>query len=90
MCYESYLFTGDDYDNLKFFLEEMSDRAIGITHESIAFYYAEYRKQNIMKVNESKIDNYTERMQQSLVSDKLKDEFKIIIPAQAIGFIKCD
>ena len=28
------------------------------------------------KVNESKIDNYIERMQQPLISDKVEEEFK--------------
>ena len=54
----------------------MSDQTIEITHENIAYYYVEYCKQKNIKVNESKIDNYVERMQQLLISDKLKEEFK--------------
>ena len=30
----------------------------------------------IKKVNESKIDNYVERMQQPLISDSVKEDFK--------------
>ena len=37
-------------------------------------------------MNESKIDNYIERMQQPLVSDKLDEELKKIIQAQAMRF----
>ena len=39
-------------------------------------------------MNESKIDNYVERVQQPLISDQLKDEFKKIIIDQAIRFGK--
>ena len=81
-------FTGDDYNRLKIFLEEMSDQTIEITPENIAYYYVEYCKQNKIKVNESKIDNYIERMQKPLISDKLKEEFKNIILSQAIRFSK--
>ena len=88
VCYESYFFTGDDYNRLKIFLEEMSDQTIEITPENIAFYYVEYCKQNKIKVNESKIDNYIERMQKPLISDKPKEEFKNIILSQAIRFSK--
>ena len=73
VCYESYLFTGDDYYKLKIFLEEMSDQTIEITHENIAYYYLEYCEQNKTKVTESKIDNDIERMQQPLFSDTLKE-----------------
>ena len=31
VCYESYFFTGDDYNRLKIFLEEMSDQKIEMT-----------------------------------------------------------
>ena len=41
-----------------------------------------------MKVNESKIDNYIERMQQPLISDQLKEEFKNIRIEQAIRYTK--
>ena len=47
-----------------------------------------WSKQNKVKVNESKLDNYIERMQHPLNSDKPKEEFKKIIIAQAIRFIK--
>ena len=47
----------------------MSDQTIEITPYNIAFYYVEYCKQNKIKVNESKIDNYIERMQQPLIPD---------------------
>ena len=36
VCYESYLFTGDDYNRPRIFLEEMSDQTIEITQEKIA------------------------------------------------------
>ena len=61
--------------------EEMSDQIKQITSENVA-----YCKQNNIKVNETEIDNYVERMQQPLISDKLKDEFKNIIFSQAINF----
>ena len=48
----------------------------------------EYCKQNEIKVNESKRDNYIERMQQILISDQLKEEFKNIVIAQATKFSK--
>ena len=64
----------------------MSDQTIETTHENFAYYHVEYCKQNKTKVNESKIDNYIERMQQPLVSDKLDEELKKIIQAQAIRF----
>ena len=41
-----------------------------------------------IKVNESKIDNYIDRMQQPLNSDKLKEDFKNIIMEQAISYGK--
>ena len=58
--------------DLKSFSEEVSDQTIEITHENTAYYYVEYCKQDKIKVNESKIDNSIERMQQPLISDKLK------------------
>ena len=76
VAYESYLFTGDEYNRLKIFLEEMSDQTIEITPLNIAYYYVAYCKQNNIKVNESKIDNYVERMQQPLISDSVKEDFK--------------
>ena len=86
--YESYFFTGEEYNKLKIFLEDMSDQTIEITPFNVAYYYVYYCKQNKIKVNESKIDNYIDRMQQPLISDQLKDEFKKIIIDQAIRFSK--
>ena len=86
--YESYFFTAEEYNKLKIFLEDMSDQTIEITPFNVAFYYVYYCKQNKIKVNESKIDNYVERMQQPLISDQLKEEFKKIIIDQAIRFSK--
>ena len=42
------------------------------------------------KVIESKIDFCIERMQQPLISDSLKEEFKNIILTQAIRFSQSD
>ena len=53
----------------------MSDQTIEITPFNVAFYYVYYFKQNEIKVNESKIDNYIDRMQQPLISDKRKEDF---------------
>ena len=86
--YENYFFTGEEYNKLKVFLEEMSDQTIEITPFNVAYYYVYYCKQNKIKVNESKIDNYVECMQQPLSSDQLKEEFKKIIIDQAIRFSK--
>ena len=86
--YESYFFTGEEYNKLKIFLEEKSDQTIEITPFNVAFYYVYYCKQNKIKVNECKIDNYVERMQQPLISDQLKEDFKKIIIDQAIRFSK--
>ena len=86
--YESYFFTGEEYNKLKIFLENMSDQTIEITPFNVAFYYVYYCKQNKIKVNESKIDNYVERMQQPLISDQLTEEFKKIIIDQAIRLSK--
>ena len=76
VAYESYFFTGDEYNRLKIFLEEMSDQTIEITPLNIAYYYVAYCKQNNIRVNESKIDNYVERMQKPLISDSVKEDFK--------------
>ena len=65
----------------------MSDQTIEITPFNVAYYYVYYCKQNKIKVNESKIDNYIDRMQQPLISDKLKD-FKNKILEQAISYGK--
>ena len=51
VAYESYFFTGDEYNRLKIFLEEMSDQTIGITPLNIAYYYVAYCKQNNIRVN---------------------------------------
>ena len=67
--YESYFFTGEEYNKLKIFLEDMSDQTIEIAPFNVAYYYVYYCKQNKIKVNESKIDNYVERMQQPFISD---------------------
>ena len=79
VAYESYFFTVDEYNRLKIFLEEISDQTIEITPLNIAYYYVAYCKQKNIKVNESKIDNYVERMQQPLISDSVKEDFKKLI-----------
>ena len=86
--YESYFFTGEEYNKLKVFLEVMSDQTIEVTPFNVAYYYVYYCKQNKIKVNESKIDNYIDRMQQPLLSDSLKQEFQNIIIEQAISYGK--
>ena len=88
VAYESYFFTGDEYNRLKIFLEEMSDQTIEITPLNIAYYYVAYCKQNNIRVNESKIDNYVERMQKPLISDSFKENFKNLIYDQAKSFTK--
>ena len=88
VAYESYFFTGDEYNRLKIFLEEMSDQTIEITPLNIAYYYVAYCKQNNIRVNESKIDNYVERMQKPLISDSVKEDFKNLIYDQAKSFTK--
>ena len=88
VAYESYFFTGDEYNKVKIFLEEMSGQTIEITPFNIAYYYVAYCKQNNIKVNESKIDNYVERMQQPLISDSVKEDFKKIIYDHAKNFTK--
>ena len=81
-------FSGEEYNKLKVFLEEMSDQTIEITPYNIAFYYVYYCKQKKTKVNESKIDKYVERMQQPLISDSVKEDFKKNIPDHTKPFIK--
>ena len=73
---------------MKVFIEEMSDQTIKITPYNIAFYYVYYCKQNKIKVNESKIDNYVERMQQPLISDSVKVDFNKSIYDHAKNFTK--
>ena len=88
VAYESYFFTGEEYNKLKVFLEEKSDQTIEITPYNKAFDYVYYCKQNKIKVNESKIDNYVERMQQPLISDSVKEDFKKIIYDHAKVLLK--
>ena len=88
VAYESYFFTGDEYNRLKIFLEEMSDQTIEITPLNIAYYYVFYCKQNNIRVNESKIDNYVQRMQKPLISDSFEENFKNLIYDQAKSFTK--
>ena len=85
---ESYFFTGDEYNKLNVLLEEMSDQTIEITTYNIAFYYVYYCKQNKIKVNESKIDNYVERMQQPLIRDSVAEDLRKIIFDHAKSFTK--
>ena len=66
----------------------MSDQTIEITPYNAAFYYVEYCKQDKIKVNETKIDNYVERMQQPLIQDKVKEDFKKVIYDHAINYSK--
>ena len=73
---------------MKIFLEEMSDQTIEITPYNIAYYYVYYCKQNKIRVNESKIDNYIERMQQPIISEKLKEELKNLIWEHAVRYTK--
>ena len=70
------------------FLEEMSDQTIEITPFNVAYYFVYYCKQNKIKVNETKLDNYIDRMQQPLISDKPKDDFRNIKMEQAIRYSK--
>ena len=66
----------------------MSDQTIEITPLNVAFYYVYYCKQNKRKVNESEIDNYIDRMQEPLISDKFKEDLKHTIMEQAIRYSK--
>ena len=88
VAYESCFFSCEEYNKLKVISEEMSDETIEITPYNVAFYYVYYCKQNKIKVNEAKIDNYIERMQQQLIPETLKDDFKKIIVNQAIKYTK--
>ena len=60
----------------------MSDQTIEITPYNIAFYYVYYC------MNESKKDNYVERMQQPLISDSVKEDFKKIVYGHAKSFLR--
>ena len=70
----------------------MSDQTIEIPPYNVAFYCVNkikvYCKQNKTKVNDTKIDNYTERMQQPLIPDKVKEDFKKIKYDHAINYSK--
>ena len=66
----------------------MSDQTIEITPYKIASYYVEYCKQNEIKVNESEMDYYIERMQQLLIPDTVKEDFKKIKLDQAVNYTK--
>ena len=66
----------------------MSDQTIEITPFNVPYQYVYYCKQSKIKVNKSEIDSNIERMQQPLISDQLKEEFKNIIIEQAISYSK--
>ena len=66
----------------------MSDQTVETTPYNIAFYYVFYCKQYKIKVNESKIDNYVERVQQPLITDSVKEDVKKIIYDHAKNFTK--
>ena len=66
----------------------MSDQTIEITPLNIAYYYVFHCKQNNIKVNESKIDNYVESMQKPLISDSVKEDFENLNCDQAKSFTK--
>ena len=76
-------FTREEYNTMKIFLVEMSDQTREIRLYIVAFFNKAYCKQN-KKVNESNIDNYVERMQQVLISDRIKADFKNIIFSHAV------
>ena len=65
-------YSDEEYLKFKIFTKDITVHTIGITPENVAYFYVEYCKQNNIKVNESKIDNYVERMQQHLISKELK------------------
>ena len=65
----------------------MSDQTIDITNYNVAFCFV-YCKQTKIKVNECKLDNYIERLQQPLITHTVKEDFKIIIFGQAINYTK--
>ena len=66
----------------------MSDQTFEIRPYSVAFHYVYYCKQNKIKVNEPKTDNYVERMQQPLIPDTVKEDFKKTILDHAINSSK--
>ena len=59
-------FTGEEYIRLKNFLEEMSDQTVEITPFNVAYYYVYYCKQNKIKVIESKVDIYIEKIAKTI------------------------
>ena len=67
---ESYFFTGNDYKQLKLFLEHHSGQEIEITSKNVAFYFVVYCLQNKIPVNTAKISNYLDRIE--------NDTFKFI------------
>ena len=71
--------SGEENNKLKVSLGEISDQTIEITPYTVAFYYVYYCKRNKIKVSESMIDNYVERVQQPLIPDTFKEDFKKII-----------
>ena len=66
----------------------MSDQTIEITLYNIAFYYLYYCKQNKIKVNESKKDNYIGRTQQPLIPHNVEEDIEKIIYDHAKSFTK--
>ena len=59
-------FTGEEYIRLKNFLEEMSDQTVEIKPFNVAYYYVYYCKQNKIKVIESKVDIYIEKIAKTI------------------------
>ena len=66
----------------------MSDQTKELTPENVAYFFVEYCEQNTIKVNESKFGSYVECIEQPLILDKIKEELKNIIFAQAVNFTK--
>ena len=63
-------------------------QTIEIAPSNVAYYYVAYCKQNKLKVNECKTDNYIQRMKHHLISDKMKAEFKILKFTEAVRYGK--
>ena len=72
--YPSYFFEGEDYNEMRLFLEKMSGQTIRITPENIAFYYVVYCKQNNILVNEERVSTYFSEESEEL--KKMKKEMK--------------
>ena len=68
--YKSYFFKGQEFDQLKLFLEHHSGEEIEITSKNVAFYFVVYCLQNKIPVNTAKINNYLDRIE--------NDSFKIL------------